>query len=253
VKRGEPFELFVPMTDDMLRGEARLRKMDEFGVDACILFMGWHVASLSYYDDPSTEMDVLHAYNRYLDEEWGFNRGDRIYAAPVLTLTDLDSAVKEAEWVIERGARVVVMPMGPVAGRSPGDPHFDPLWSRLNEAGVNIAYHIGEAPHMHPTMRQWGYQPMETRQKQGAWIWMNAYGEIRLVQTLSSLIFDNFFARFPTSRCFPRKTAATGCPPCWSAWTARRAPGAQRILALRPAQGEAQRHLQAQCVRCRLS
>jgi predicted TIM-barrel fold metal-dependent hydrolase len=212
VKRGEPFDLFVPMADDMIGREARLAKMDEFGVEACILFMGWHVSTLAYYDDPRTAQAILHAYNRYLEEEWGFGRDNRIYTAPAISLADLDSAVAETEWLIERGVRIVVMQMGPIDGRSPGDPYFDPVWTRLNEAGVNLAYHIGEAPHMHPMMRQWGFQPMETRQKQSAWVWMNAYGEMPVVQTLSSLIFDNFFARFPNIKVLSAENGSDWVP-----------------------------------------
>ena len=41
-----------------------------------------------------------------------------------------------------RGAKVVLLPTGPAYGRSPGDPYFDPIWARLNEAGV-----VGRAAH----------------------------------------------------------------------------------------------------------
>ena len=45
------------------------------------------------------------------------------------------------------------MPMGPAHGKSPADPYFDPIWSRLNEAGVAVAYHVSEANFMHPLIR----------------------------------------------------------------------------------------------------
>ena len=92
----------------------------------------------------------MHAYNEYLNDVWTFNRRDRIYATGCLTLADRDKAIEEADWLIKRGARVVVMPMGPAGGKSAADPYFDPVWARLNEAGVVVTYHVSEANFMHP-------------------------------------------------------------------------------------------------------
>ena len=44
------------------------------------------------------------AFNRWLDEDWGCNYRDRIFAAPYLSLCDLDWAISELEWAIDRGA-----------------------------------------------------------------------------------------------------------------------------------------------------
>ena len=46
--------------------------------------------------------------------------------------------------MLAAGARMVLLPTGPAHGRSPGDPWFDPIWARLNEAGVTVAFHIME-------------------------------------------------------------------------------------------------------------
>ena len=50
--------------------------------------------------------------------------------------------LEEVDRVLAMGARVVLLPTGPAYGHSPGDPYFDPIWSRLNEAGVTVAFHI---------------------------------------------------------------------------------------------------------------
>ena len=59
---------------------------------------------------------AFHAFNRWLDDDWGFDYQDRIFAAPYFTLLDPDRAVAELEWALEHGAAVIVMRAGPVHG-----------------------------------------------------------------------------------------------------------------------------------------
>ena len=81
--------------------------------------------------DPEAVTLLFTAFNRWLDEDWGFAYQDRIYAAPYLTLADLDWACRELEWALDRGARLVVMrPAAPTTAlgpRSPADPRVRPV------------------------------------------------------------------------------------------------------------------------------
>ena len=43
------------------------------------------------------------AFNRWLDDDWGFAYQDRIFAAPYITLSDLDWAIRELEWALDHG------------------------------------------------------------------------------------------------------------------------------------------------------
>ncbi len=56
---------------------------------------------------------VFSAFNRWLDEDWGFAYRDRIFAAPYICLRDVESAVREVDWVLSRGARVILIKPGP--------------------------------------------------------------------------------------------------------------------------------------------
>ena len=60
---------------------------------------------------------AFRAFNRWMDEDWGFAYQERIFAAPYITLADPDNAVRELEWALERDARFVVMVGGPVIDR----------------------------------------------------------------------------------------------------------------------------------------
>lgn len=131
--------------------DARLALMDQQGLDAAFFF-----PTLAVGMEESLKHDVpalcaaFRAFNRWLDDDWGFAYQDRIFAAPYITLADPQWAVEELEWAISRGARVVVMrtspaPMAVGGTRSPGDAVFDPYWARAAEAGVVVAFHSGDA------------------------------------------------------------------------------------------------------------
>jgi predicted TIM-barrel fold metal-dependent hydrolase len=206
-------EGWIKPTSDMSERDARVAKLDEFGVDGSIMYPGEFIATVGYYSPDKTGNEVLHAYNRYFGDRWGFNVRDRIYTTPVLSLWDLDTSIKEAEWVIKQGARIVVMPMGPAHDKSPAHPDFDALWARLDEAGVAVAYHVSEATFMHPLIRAWGEKPLQSRRTgQTAWQWMFCYSEIPVQMTLANIVYHNFFERFPNIRIVSAENGANWLP-----------------------------------------
>ena len=206
-------EGWIKPTPDMSDRDARVAKLDEFGVDGSIMYPGEFIATVGYYSPDKTGNAVLHAYNRYLNDRWGFNVRDRIYTTPVLSLWDLDTSIKEAEWLIKQGARIVVMPMGPAHDKSPAHPDFDPFWARLNEAGVAVTYHVSEATFMHPLIRAWGEKPLQSRRTgQTAWQWMFCYSEIPVQMTLANIVYHNFFERFPNIHIVSAENGANWLP-----------------------------------------
>ena len=130
--------------------DARLAKLDEQGLDGCLLFPTLGVgmeASLEH--DPEAVVAAFRAFNHWLEDDWGFNYRDRIFAAPMISFVDVQAAVAELDYALERDARVVCFKSGPVfAGHdtwSPGDRRFDPIWARVHEAGITVAIHSGNA------------------------------------------------------------------------------------------------------------
>lgn len=206
-------EGWIRPTIDMVDRDARLRKLDEFGVDGAIVYPGEFIATVGYYDADLSGNAILSAYNRYLADKWGFHFAERLYTAACLSLWDLDSSIKEADWLISQGVRVVVMPMGPANGKSPADPYYDPIWSRLNEAGVVVAFHVSEATFMHPVIRAWGEKPLQSRRTgQTAWQWMFCYSEIPVQMTLANIVYHNFFERFPRVRLVSAENGSNWLP-----------------------------------------
>jgi predicted TIM-barrel fold metal-dependent hydrolase len=197
---GNPDETYqpVPMQAEYLERGPRLEMLARQGVERCVLFpAGMALAAEHYVADTDALYANLHSFNRWYDETWGFNFEDRLYATALLSLRDLDRAVVLADEIIERGAKVVLLPTGPAYGRSPGDPYFDPVWARLNEAGVTVAFHIMPFWYFDAISPAWGHEADPSAWHMSAWQWMNIYGERPIIDTLSAVIFDNVFGRFP--------------------------------------------------------
>src|SRR3984957_11161230 len=100
--------------------------------------------------DIETTMPSVHAFNLWLDEDWGFERPDhRIIAAPIISLADPGKALEELDFVLARGAKLVLVRPAPVPGavkpRSLGDPVHDPAWARLAEAKVPVGFHLSDS------------------------------------------------------------------------------------------------------------
>jgi predicted TIM-barrel fold metal-dependent hydrolase len=212
---GDPEERYQPepMRPEYVEREPRLRLLDEQGVARCVLFPGSIALSGEHYvEDTDALYANLSSYNRWYDETWGFNYQDRIYATAMLSLRDLDRAVALTDEVIARGARVVLLPTGPAYGRSPGDRYFDPVWSRLDEAGVVVALHIMPYWYFDAISPAWGHDADPNSWRMSAWQWMNTYGERPIVDTVSALIFDNLFERFPRLNVLVAEHGASWVP-----------------------------------------
>jgi predicted TIM-barrel fold metal-dependent hydrolase len=137
---------------DAFRAPApRLALMDELGVDRALMFPT--LASLveeRLRDDIPATHAVIHALNEWMHETWSFNYEGRIFATPVITLPDVDKAVAELEWCLERGAKTVLVRPAPVpiaGGRStsPGMEQFDPFWEAVQEAGIPVSMHASDS------------------------------------------------------------------------------------------------------------
>ena len=101
--------------------DARLRVLDEQGLAAALLFptLGCGVEQ-GLRHDPEAAAVALSAFNRWLEEDWGFSYQDRIFAAPMLSLADPDAALVELRSLLDRGARLIHLRPAPVpaAGRT---------------------------------------------------------------------------------------------------------------------------------------
>ena len=186
-----------PILPEYRDREARLAVMDRQGVEACVLFPSVAVVVEHFFDSAEDLYANFHAFNRFVDDEWGFAYKGRIHPVPFLSLRDLALAVEELDWVLDRGSRVVGLRPGPAYGRSPADPYFDPFWARIDEARATVVYHLTESGYNSRFSPDWGQAPNPPNFEMSAWQWMNCYMDRPIMETLSALIYDNLFGRFP--------------------------------------------------------
>ena len=140
-----------PLPAEYMDHDARVAKLDAQGLEAMWLFptLGVLYEELLKHDTEAV-VTLFRGFNRWLQEDWGCNYKDRIFASPYITLADLDFACEELEWALAQDARTVVMRPAAVwtrsdGVRSPAHESFDPFWARVNEAGVTVVVHAGDS------------------------------------------------------------------------------------------------------------
>jgi predicted TIM-barrel fold metal-dependent hydrolase len=212
--------------------DARLAVMDEQGVEACWMFPSQGVCMEGpMQPDLAAILDIFHGFNRWIDDEWGFAYRDRIFGAPYLTLSDLDHAVRELEWALDRGARIVAIRPGPVftsdGWRSPGDPSFDPFWARAAEAGIVVASHPGFDDGYRDVedalARSWGY---ESRRRPGEVSSLNFY-EPFVAAVMGHRLIHDFMAAVTLHGVFERNPSVRmACIENGASWV----PGLMEVL-----------------------
>jgi predicted TIM-barrel fold metal-dependent hydrolase len=199
----DAFGALEPIRPEYRDRDLRLKKMDEQGIEKAIYFptLGVGMEEALKHDTEAVHT-AFEAFNRWLLDDWGFAYQERIYAAPYLSLMDLDRAVRELEWAISNDARFVVMRPSFVynkgGSRSPADPYFDPFWKIVNDEGLTVVYHGGDAGYGE-YMDDWG---------EGGSVESFGYSPLRMValphkapfDLMAALISHRLFDRFPNLR-----------------------------------------------------
>ncbi len=179
--------------------ERRIDVMDAQGIQGALMFptgvgVGIWANNL---DDPEANIANVRAFNRWSQDTWGFDFKDRIFTPAVVGLVDLEAGLAELDRCIEQGAKTVLLPPGPLYNRAPADPYYDGLWARLDESGVRAVIHLGYTKYQ-VAGKYFGYDD-DVHYHDGfdAFQWLHYWGDRPVMETISSLIFDNLFTRFP--------------------------------------------------------
>lgn len=128
----------------------RLELMNEQGVDYCLIFPT--LASLveeRMRDDPDLCAAAIHALNEWMHETWTFDYEGRMFSTPIITPGIVDNAIRELEWVLERGAKMVLIRPAPAWGyrgpRSFALEEFDPFWDAVADSGIPVVLHASDS------------------------------------------------------------------------------------------------------------
>ena len=193
--------------------EERLLLMDHQGLEGIVIFPTVGVTVEQQLSKDAGRLYAnLHSFNRWLEETWGFSYKDRIIAPPLISMLELDRAVQQLDWALERGARLISLRPGPFYGRHPADPYFDPFWSRVDEAGIGVAFHITESGYNEMMSVHYGENPNPSSHEQSALQWTCFYGDRPIMDTMAALVFGNLFGRYPNIRVLSVENGSLWAP-----------------------------------------
>ncbi|MSY38822.1 MAG: amidohydrolase family protein [Actinobacteria bacterium] len=188
----------------------RLELMNEQGIDRALMWPTLaSVLEERLADDPVASHVIVHALNEWMYEHWSFCYEDRIFATPVITLAIVDKAIQELDYLVERGARVILIRPATVPDyngrrRSFALPEFDPFWKRVEEAGVLVGMHSSDDGYTRYT-NEWNgitgeFQPFAGRSLFSSIIGADYRG---IKDTVASIIGHGLATRFPNIRFLP--------------------------------------------------
>ncbi|MFZ5834274.1 MAG: amidohydrolase family protein [Pseudomonadota bacterium] len=183
---------------ESMQRDVRMKWLREQNVQATLMFPSLAVGvehELRKFG-PEAVFANAAAFNKWIADDWGWNYQDTIVSAACLSLADIDMAVAELERVLREGARIVNLLPGPVMGRSPADPHFDPFWARCEEAGVPVAFHLGNAGMEETYSTLWGEKPHPQHHRVSPFQRVTSFIERPIADTIAALILHNLFGRF---------------------------------------------------------
>ncbi|MYE84366.1 MAG: amidohydrolase family protein [Gammaproteobacteria bacterium] len=144
----DPVDLFTPGQIRYADGcepasydpHARARLLDDWGVDRGVLF-----PTIGILPFPTDDADLANAYCRAYNTwqaEFFQTVPDRVVPIAVVNWHDVEEAARELDRCLRLGFRGLFVPPEVVDGKRPGDPHFDPIWSRLQDADFPGCLHV---------------------------------------------------------------------------------------------------------------
>ncbi len=135
----EYHRLFPNGSADLSDPDARIRRMDDLGVDVQILFSTWWIGSDVF--DPIHEAALARSWNRWMAEATDRSAGRLLWTlqAPVRMP---ERALEEMEFSKRHGAVGVHM-RGLRHGIGLGDPVNFPIYERAQDLDLVVAIHVG--------------------------------------------------------------------------------------------------------------
>ncbi len=170
----------------------RLKRLDEDGVDAEVLFPNPPGNTFFSFKDADFELDAVRAYNDALGD-WT-KVSDRYW--PLMTLPwlqEMPGMVAELERAVAAGHKGINMPGHTPSGLPPiFNPHWDPIWDACQQLDIPVHFHGSAGIHAGMKLKQWdGYS---RRQGHSAFTSTSA---VTPAQIVPNMIFAGVTDRFP--------------------------------------------------------
>jgi predicted TIM-barrel fold metal-dependent hydrolase len=186
------FEELVP--DAYRSAHARLASLDEFGLDAAVVFPNYGLLwEQRLASDRDAQRANARAYNRFVTGLCADGQ-DRLFPVAHVMLHDPAWAAEEIARVRAAGARLAMIAPAPVDGKPLSHGDFDPVWAACSEHGVAPVFHVSEfeSP-LHPAWRQ-------GEPEDGERLFDSIFLYLAPAVALADLILNGVLDRFPDLR-----------------------------------------------------
>jgi predicted TIM-barrel fold metal-dependent hydrolase len=142
-------------------------------------------------------LEAARAHNRMMTEFCSVDR--RLLATGYVPLIDRARAPEIAREALELGAKAIIVPSRHPPGFSPSHRELDPLWALLQEANLPVLFHVGGEEKMHRDYLENGLPYVKDFHGGEENFTSLTFMAIPLSvwQTLSALVIDGVFDRFP--------------------------------------------------------
>jgi predicted TIM-barrel fold metal-dependent hydrolase len=181
------------------RREDRPRALDHFGFASQLVFTTACLSNFGLEQMGEVELAVAaaRAHNRMMTDFCSVDR--RLLATGYVPLLDRARAPEIAREALALGAKALVIPSRHPPGFSPSHIELDPLWALAQEAGVPILFHVGGEEKMARDYLENGLPFVKDFHGGDENFTSLTFMTIPLSlwQTLSALVIDGVFDRFP--------------------------------------------------------
>ncbi len=177
----------------------RSAALDLFGFASQLVFTtrGLSLVDLEYRDDTRLSVEAARALNRATADYCSVDR--RLLATAYIPLADRARAVEVAREAIDLGCKGLMIPSWVSKTHSPSHADFDPLWALAQDAGLPILFHVGGEKKMDPAyFVNGGPEVLDFHGGKENFTSLSFMAiPMSVWQTLSALVFDGVFDRFP--------------------------------------------------------
>ena len=173
---------------------ARIRVLDEEGIDRVLLYPTIGICWEGNVDDPALATAYTKAYNRWI-VDFCKHDGSRLYPIAHISLIDPDGAVAEVVRARKDGCvGVYLSPDAPARqGLQLSDPVFDRFWSTVQDLDMPIGFHV--------VVREENAFHHMTERGDGGRLFFFAFLAIDVMAAFTSMISTGMFERYPRLKC----------------------------------------------------
>ena len=176
----------------------RPRAVDLLGFASQLVFTtaGLSLLPLETGEDPAIAVEAARAHNRMMADYCSVD--PRLLATAYISLADPSRVVEIAREAIALGCKGLMIPSA-VGRRSASHSDFDPLWALAQDAGLPILFHVGGEKKIDTAyFENGGPQVLDFHGGAENFTSVSFMAiPLSVWQTLSVLVFDGVFDRFP--------------------------------------------------------